>query len=91
MDDYLQYMKTLRSQMNGKRPSISRVSEENQLIVRYSNVCMHQYSDCFSGFKSTDVEDQAAKSSVEEQMLTSTIQTLENDLSLGLILSRSAS
>ncbi|XP_059451254.1 uncharacterized protein LOC132182063 [Corylus avellana] len=43
MDEYLQYMKTLRSQMN-------------------------------------DVEDQAAKISVEEQMQLTTIQTMENDL-----------
>ncbi|CAN6543441.1 unnamed protein product [Malus baccata var. baccata] len=43
MEEYLQYMKTLRSQMN-------------------------------------DVEDQAAKVSVEEQMQLTTIQTLENDL-----------
>ncbi|VVA24726.1 PREDICTED: tropomyosin [Prunus dulcis] len=43
MDEYLQYMKTLRSQMN-------------------------------------DVEDQAAKVSVEEQMQLTTIQTMESDL-----------
>ncbi|XP_024954361.2 uncharacterized protein LOC102624775 isoform X2 [Citrus sinensis] len=43
MEEYLQYMKTLRSQMN-------------------------------------DVEDQAAKVSVEEQTQISTIQSLENDL-----------
>ncbi|KAH0976565.1 hypothetical protein GBA52_026284 [Prunus armeniaca] len=43
MEEYLQYMKTLRSQMN-------------------------------------DVEDQAAKVSVEEQMQLTTIQTLESDL-----------
>ncbi|XP_050363866.1 uncharacterized protein LOC126782626 [Argentina anserina] len=43
MEDYLQYMRTLRSQMN-------------------------------------DVEDQATKVSVEEQMQLTTIQTLENDL-----------
>ncbi|XP_068319809.1 uncharacterized protein [Pyrus communis] len=43
MEEYLQYMKTLRSQMN-------------------------------------DVEDQAAKVSVEEQMQLTTIQTLVNDL-----------
>ncbi|XP_062152019.1 uncharacterized protein LOC133860424 [Alnus glutinosa] len=43
MDEYLQYMKTLRSQMN-------------------------------------DVEDQAAKISVEEQMQLTTIQTMEKDL-----------
>ncbi|KAL2520313.1 hypothetical protein Fot_24236 [Forsythia ovata] len=45
MEDYLQYMKTLRYQMN-------------------------------------DVEDQAAKISVEEQMFSTTIQTLEKDLEL---------
>ncbi|XP_048130144.1 kinectin isoform X2 [Rhodamnia argentea] len=43
MEEYLQYMKTLRCQMN-------------------------------------DVEDQAAKISVEEQMQTTTIQSLESDL-----------
>ncbi|KAB1210990.1 hypothetical protein CJ030_MR6G019619 [Morella rubra] len=43
MDEYLQYMKTLRSQMN-------------------------------------DVEDQAAKISVQEQMQLTTIQAMENDL-----------
>ncbi|TXG53410.1 hypothetical protein EZV62_022579 [Acer yangbiense] len=43
MEEYLQYMKTLRSQMN-------------------------------------DVEDQAAKISVEEQMQITTIQTMERDL-----------
>ncbi|KAM5550154.1 hypothetical protein ABKV19_001212 [Rosa sericea] len=43
MEEYLQYMKTLRSHMN-------------------------------------DVEDQAAKVSVEEQMQLTTIQTLDNDL-----------
>ncbi|KAK2658815.1 hypothetical protein Ddye_005348 [Dipteronia dyeriana] len=43
MEEYLQYMKTLRSQMN-------------------------------------DVEDQAAKISVEEQMQTTSIQTMERDL-----------
>ncbi|XP_038717953.1 uncharacterized protein LOC120011022 isoform X3 [Tripterygium wilfordii] len=43
MEEYLQYMKTLRSQMN-------------------------------------DVEDQAAKISVEEQMQITTIQTMEKDL-----------
>ncbi|GAY54592.1 hypothetical protein CUMW_157890 [Citrus unshiu] len=46
MEEYLQYMKTLRSQMN-------------------------------------DVEDQAAKVSVEEQTQISTIQSLENDLVSG--------
>ncbi|CAL5414292.1 unnamed protein product [Camellia sinensis] len=45
MEDYLLYMKTLRSQMN-------------------------------------DVEDQAAKISVEEQMQITTIQTLQKDLDL---------
>uniref|UniRef100_A0A5B6YI46 Uncharacterized protein n=1 Tax=Davidia involucrata TaxID=16924 RepID=A0A5B6YI46_DAVIN len=45
MEEYLQYMKTLRSQMN-------------------------------------DVEDQAAKISVEEQMQITTIQTMEKDLDL---------
>lgn len=43
MDEYLQYMKTLRSQMN-------------------------------------DVEDQAVKLSVEEQMQITTIQTMEKDV-----------
>jgi chromosome segregation ATPase len=43
MEEYLQYMKTLRSQMN-------------------------------------DVEDQAAKISVEEQMQLTSIQTMEKDL-----------
>ncbi|XP_004290260.1 PREDICTED: uncharacterized protein LOC101310565 isoform X1 [Fragaria vesca subsp. vesca] len=47
MEDYLQYMKTLRSQMN-------------------------------------DVEDQATKISVEEQMQLTTFQTLENDLNAAI-------
>uniref|UniRef100_A0A2N9ENR4 Uncharacterized protein n=1 Tax=Fagus sylvatica TaxID=28930 RepID=A0A2N9ENR4_FAGSY len=46
MEEYLQYMKTLRSQMN-------------------------------------DVEDQAAKISVEEQMQLTSIQTMEKDLDSG--------
>ncbi|KAF7849488.1 hypothetical protein BT93_L0730 [Corymbia citriodora subsp. variegata] len=48
MEDYLQYMKTLRCQMN-------------------------------------DVEDQAAKISVEEQMQITTIQSLESDLTSGSV------
>lgn len=73
MEEYLQYMKTLRSQMTGNNihlrfwffPIWGEISTGDLIRLRL------------------DVEDHAAKVSVEEQMQVTTISTLEKDLEHG--------
>lgn len=76
MEEYLQYMKTLRSQMNGSYLSLLKFYSELRWWINF--------------IENLDVEDQAAKISVEEQMQITTIQSLEKDLDSGSILWSSA-
>ncbi|KAK9741516.1 hypothetical protein RND81_03G111600 [Saponaria officinalis] len=70
MEEYLHYMKTLRSHMNGFYFSLSLSSFLKKMRRKKTGISLLR----------TDVEDQAAKISVEEQMQITTIHTLENDL-----------
>ena len=78
MDGYLHYVKTLRSQINGASLSLSKIP---YYLVIDSNIYIY-ICDTFD-WNGVDVEDQAAKISVEEQMRITAIHTLETDLVSG--------
>ena len=96
MEDYLLYMKTLRSQMNDTLPlSLSLsffISKIEELVCVCVCVCvcisnhseLRSVSNKLSEIQNIDVEDQTAKITVEEQMQLTTIQILEIDLSSGM-------
>ena len=92
MEDYLLYMKTLRSQMNDTLPLslslsffISKIEELVCVCVCISNHSeLRSVSNKLSEIQNIDVEDQTAKITVEEQMQLTTIQILEIDLSSGM-------
>ncbi|KAA8528055.1 hypothetical protein F0562_035076 [Nyssa sinensis] len=99
MEEYLQYMKTLRYQMNAfllslqsprpRSPPVCKTRKFSHLQRALSPVSknsskMEEYLQYMKTlrYQMNDVEDQAAKISVEEQMQITTIQTLEKDLDL---------
>lgn len=77
MEEYLQYMKTLRCQMNGSF-SLFRVKSHAFPPIK---LLISEFDFYVAGSK--DVEDQAAKVSFEEQSLITGIQALEDDISSG--------
>ena len=79
MEEYLQYMKTLRSQMNGTVP----LSLSLSLYTPYFKLQRRSVTITWNKYIKIDVEDQAAKISVEEQMQLTSIQTMEKDLDSG--------
>jgi hypothetical protein len=72
MDEYLQYMKTLRSHMNGT----FRITN---LFTPFTSIWIPKLKTI------SDAEDQAAKISAEEQMQMTNIRTLENDIDSGQV------
>ena len=90
MEDYLLYMKTLRSQMNDTLPLSLSLSFFISKIEELVCVCISNHSELrsvsnkLSEIQNIDVEDQTAKITVEEQMQLTTIQILEIDLSSGM-------
>ncbi|KAJ0025114.1 hypothetical protein Pint_07218 [Pistacia integerrima] len=75
MEEYLQYMKTLRCQMNGSHLFISL-----SLSLIHASKSASNCNLFFFELNETEVEDQTAKVTVEEQMLITTINSMENDL-----------
>ncbi|XP_027910301.1 uncharacterized protein LOC114169361 [Vigna unguiculata] len=72
MEEYLQYMKTLRSQMNGTCKS---ESIHCYFIYLFILIELKMKTEI-----ELDVEDEAAKISVEEEMQLTNVRTLENDI-----------
>lgn len=82
MEDYLQYMKTLRTQMNGTLFFILCIWTASIPFISILNFA-YVYISNYTKSMIVEVEDQAAKISVEEQMHITTIQNLEKDLDFG--------
>ncbi|KAG2396429.1 uncharacterized protein HKW66_Vig0227040 [Vigna angularis] len=72
MEEYLQYMKTLRSQMNG--------TCESEFIQCYFIHLFILIELKMETEIELDVEDEAAKISVEEEMQLTNVRTLESDI-----------
>ena len=73
MEEYLLCMKTLRSQMNGTNP-----------FTTISFLFFILDPNIKTKLNFSDVEDQAAKISVEEETQLTNVRTLEKDIDSGL-------